>query len=79
MGPSIRNLHRWTQSRKVDLGRDHEEASYHVSLQILFLFVLKSLEILEDAGPGVFDVLPADLKGLFELMTCSASLPDFKG
>jgi hypothetical protein len=48
------------------LGTAREE-TYHVSLQILFLLLLETLQVFEDTGASIFDVLLGDFECCFEL------------
>lgn len=66
MAACIRNLCRLCISiTRSPYGR----VTYHISSQICLFILLETLEVLQDTGTGVFDVLFGNLQGLFQLGT----------
>lgn len=43
----------------------------HVSLQIFLLFLLKALQVFQNSGTRIFDILVGHLQGLLELREIS--------
>ena len=57
----------WKKKKKRGWADDVDCYTYKIAAQVIFLFVLEALEVLEHAGAGVLDVALGNVKGLFEL------------
>ena len=71
MAPSIRDL-----KKVLDFILPCRSETYHVSLKIILLFLLESLQVTHDTLSGVFDITFRDFQSLLKVSQALSRLPN---